>query len=81
MKMHSYTMTNYKMRREWKDSGSKKHNDPYAYPNNITFKNFTQFIMFPVLVYETQYPRTEKIRIKYAICKMINTIAMLILAY
>ena len=74
-------MTNYKMRREWRDSGSKKHNDPYAYPNNINFRNFTQFIMIPVLVYETQYPKTEKIRIKYAICKMINTVAMLVLAY
>ncbi|CAK90388.1 unnamed protein product (macronuclear) [Paramecium tetraurelia] len=80
-KMHSYTMTNYKMRREWIDQGCPKSNDPFSYPNNINFKNFTKFIMTPVLVYEPQYPSSGKIRWWYVIVKFINTISMLIMGY
>ena len=81
MKMHSYTMTNYKMRREWKSAGSPKHTVEYQYPNNISFKNFTTFFMIPVLVYEPIYPRTSKIRIGYAFTKILNVIAIFLLIY
>ncbi|CAD8111043.1 unnamed protein product [Paramecium sonneborni] len=80
-KMHSYTMTNYKMRREWIDQGCPKSTDPFHYPNNINFMNFTKFIMTPVLVYEPQYPQSGKIRWWYVIVKFINAISMLIMGY
>lgn len=81
MKMHSYTMTNYKMKREWVDAGRPKSSDPYAYPNNINFRNFTYFIMAPVLVYEPVYPRSERIRWWYVGIKTVNAVSMLLLAY
>jgi len=31
------------------------------YPTNINIKDFTYFLMAPTLVYETYYPRTEKV--------------------
>jgi sterol O-acyltransferase len=30
------------------------------YPNNLTFSNFLDFMLCPTLVYELEYPRTEK---------------------
>ncbi|CAG8476193.1 13681_t:CDS:2, partial [Acaulospora colombiana] len=31
-----------------------------SYPNNITITNFVDFLLVPTLVYELEYPRTEK---------------------
>jgi sterol O-acyltransferase len=31
-----------------------------TYPNNVTFANFIDFLLIPTLVYELDYPRTEK---------------------
>jgi MBOAT, membrane-bound O-acyltransferase family len=36
-----------------------------AYPKNVTLDNFLYFLVAPVLVYETSYPRTERIRLGY----------------
>lgn len=33
-----------------------------AYPHNVTLSNFGYFIVAPILVYETGYPRTSRIR-------------------
>jgi sterol O-acyltransferase len=30
------------------------------YPENVTFPNFIDFLLVPTLVYELEYPRTEK---------------------
>lgn len=36
-----------------------------AYPLNVSLENFGYFIVAPTLVYETGYPRTERIRTEY----------------
>ncbi|CAG8543841.1 11664_t:CDS:2 [Funneliformis mosseae] len=33
-----------------------------CYPENVTFLNYVDFLLVPTLVYELEYPRTEKIR-------------------
>lgn len=30
------------------------------YPNNLTFANFLDYMLCPTLVYELEYPRTDK---------------------
>lgn len=37
-----------------------------AYPNNLTFLNHYEFIVLPTLVYELEYPRSERINLYYA---------------
>ncbi|KAK3937931.1 O-acyltransferase [Diplogelasinospora grovesii] len=41
-----------------------------AYPNNLTFLNHYEFIVLPTLVYELEYPRSDKIDWYYAAEKM-----------
>ncbi|CAL9728580.1 sterol O-acyltransferase 2 [Monosporozyma unispora] len=40
------------------------------FPDTITFKNYFMYTMFPVLVYQNRYPRTEKIRWNYVVEKI-----------
>jgi sterol O-acyltransferase len=35
------------------------------FPENITFKNFFMYSMFPTVVYQIEYPRTDRIRWSY----------------
>lgn len=35
------------------------------YPDNVTFYNFFDYMMLPTVVYEVEYPRTDKIRWSY----------------
>lgn len=35
-------------------------NDTIAYPNNVSFWNWVDFLLVPTLVYELSYPRIEK---------------------
>jgi len=81
MKMHSYTMTNQKLHRDWLSRAKPNSKEESNYPNNINLKNFTLYLWFPVLVYETSYPRTQKIRPLYFIRKILYTVAMLFLDY
>jgi len=41
-----------------------------AYPNNLSFMNHYEFIVLPTLVYELEYPRSERINLYYAAEKM-----------
>lgn len=81
MKMHSYTMTNSELRKIWESKGKPKHNNPYEYPNNINFRNFTLFMWMPVLVYETNYPRTERIRKRYVLRRAVYIICIFYIDY
>lgn len=52
-----------------------------SYPNNVSLKNFFSFTMFPALVYEIEYPRTNKIRWFYVfekLCGIFGTIFLMI---
>ncbi|CAG8583509.1 27829_t:CDS:2 [Racocetra persica] len=51
------------------------------YPNNITFMNFVDFLLVPTLVYELEYPRTEKIRPWYVLEKIVATFGTFFLLY
>ncbi|CAI1878653.1 hypothetical protein SEUBUCD646_0C01220 [Saccharomyces eubayanus] len=54
-----------------------KDND---FPNNISCSNYFMFCMFPVLVYQINYPRTSHIRWRYVIekfCAIMGTIFLM----
>ncbi len=71
MKLHSYRATNEILRdmQERKKRGVFRVNDEnnikdfgVAYPANVRLKGFLLYLMFPTLVYETEFPRTERVR-------------------
>ncbi|KAG0679396.1 acyl-CoA/sterol acyltransferase [Pichia californica] len=49
------------------------------FPNNISCSNFFEYSMFPVLVYQTKYPRTEKIRWDYLLTKVSGIFGIILL--
>ncbi|CAG8709728.1 6637_t:CDS:2, partial [Acaulospora morrowiae] len=52
-----------------------------SYPNNITILNFVDFLLVPTLVYELEYPRTEKIRPWYVFEKAMAIFGTFFLLY
>ncbi|KAF9266940.1 MBOAT-domain-containing protein [Marasmius fiardii PR-910] len=52
-----------------------------VWPNNITVKNFAVYMLIPTLVYELEYPRTEKIRPLYVFEKTVATFGTFLLLY
>ncbi|KAG6836995.1 hypothetical protein H0H93_016699 [Arthromyces matolae] len=52
-----------------------------TWPNNITWKNFALYQLIPTLVYELEYPRTEKIRPIYVFEKTVATFGTFALLY
>ncbi|KZT21564.1 MBOAT-domain-containing protein [Neolentinus lepideus HHB14362 ss-1] len=51
------------------------------WPENITFKNFAVYQLIPTLVYELEYPRTDKIRPLYVFEKTVATFGTFALLY
>lgn len=49
------------------------------FPNNINFRNFLNYTMFPVLVYQSEYPRNEKIRLDYLFRKIAGIFGIILL--
>ncbi|KAJ7255525.1 MBOAT, membrane-bound O-acyltransferase family-domain-containing protein [Mycena haematopus] len=54
---------------------------PVTYPNNITMKNFVVYQLIPTLVYELEYPRTDRIRPLYVFEKTVATFGTFALLY
>ncbi|KAJ6518880.1 MBOAT, membrane-bound O-acyltransferase family-domain-containing protein [Mycena sanguinolenta] len=52
-----------------------------TYPNNITMKNFMVYQLIPTLVYELEYPRTDRIRPLYVFEKTVATFGTFALLY
>ncbi|KAL0576265.1 Sterol O-acyltransferase 2 (Sterol-ester synthase 2) [Marasmius crinis-equi] len=52
-----------------------------VWPNNISLKNFATYMLIPTLVYELEYPRTEKIRPLYVFEKTVATFGTFLLLY
>ncbi|TIA87734.1 hypothetical protein E3P99_03020 [Wallemia hederae] len=52
-----------------------------SYPDNVTFVNFLDYLLIPTLVYELEYPRTEKIRLWYVIEKTLATFGTFYILY
>lgn len=59
-------------------NGSKP---PVTWPANIGFANFADYQLIPTLVYELEYPRTERIRPVYLLEKTIATFGSFALLY
>ena len=49
----------------------------YAYPKNLTLANFSEYICFPTLVYELEYPRQDRINWGYVLEKTAATFGVL----
>lgn len=55
----------------------KSTNPGRAYPNNVTFQNHYEYIVFPTLVYELEYPRSERIDWGYVAEKAAATFGLI----
>ncbi|KZT70797.1 MBOAT-domain-containing protein [Daedalea quercina L-15889] len=51
------------------------------WPANVTSKNFVTYMLIPTLVYELEYPRTDKIRPLYVFEKTVATFGTFALLY
>ncbi|KAG0236654.1 hypothetical protein BGW42_003070 [Actinomortierella wolfii] len=51
------------------------------WPANVTVYNFFDYLIVPSLIYELQYPRTEKIRLAYIFEKAVATLGTFTLLY
>ena len=68
MKMHSFLASNEeyhfgnKTEAAPQTENQKESTDEpvVKYPENVTFSNFTMYLLYPTLVYEISYPRTKK---------------------
>ncbi|KAF8915988.1 MBOAT, membrane-bound O-acyltransferase family-domain-containing protein [Mucidula mucida] len=52
-----------------------------VWPNNISLKNFAVYQLIPTLVYELEYPRTDRIRPLYVFEKTVATFGTFALLY
>lgn len=74
--------TNGSDKKSQERNGDKKtENDestkPIQYPQNVTLSNFVAFLFFPTLVYELEYPRTNRIRFGYVLEKCAMTVGVM----
>lgn len=59
------------------DLQGKASSPSNAYPNNLSFKKHYEFTLLPTLVYELEYPRTDKIDWRYVVEKAAATAGVL----
>ncbi|KAL7421034.1 Sterol O-acyltransferase 2 (Sterol-ester synthase 2) [Cryptotrichosporon argae] len=52
-----------------------------AWPENVTYRHFFEFMFFPTLVYQLEYPRTNSIRPLYVLEKILATFGTFSLIY
>ncbi|CAH1391891.1 unnamed protein product [Nezara viridula] len=63
-------------------NGSANHNDPIEdhlvyYPDNLNVKDITYFILAPTLCYELNFPRTDRIRKRFLLKRLLEVIVLL----
>ncbi|KAJ3521252.1 hypothetical protein NMY22_g12390 [Coprinellus aureogranulatus] len=63
------------------DMRSNGPKDYTQWPDNITWKNFADYMLIPSLVYELEYPRTTRIRPVYVFEKTVATFGTFALLY
>lgn len=61
--------------------GVPPHDPKVKYPRNVTLGNLLYFIVAPILVYETGYPRTEGVRPRYVIWHSFQLLICLVVQY
>mmetsp|Transcript_19721 Transcript_19721/g.27502 ORF Transcript_19721/g.27502 Transcript_19721/m.27502 type:complete len:436 (+) Transcript_19721:39-1346(+) len=72
MKIHSYIFSNREFAQETKQKSKDDSNDKsIRYPANVTLKDYIYFLLVPTLVYQMEYPRTERIRLGYLLEKLL----------
>ncbi|KAI8816983.1 MBOAT, membrane-bound O-acyltransferase family-domain-containing protein [Fimicolochytrium jonesii] len=52
-----------------------------AFPENVTLPNFIDYLLVPTLVYELEYPRTDRIRIAYLLEKTAGFLGIAVCLY
>ncbi|WVR08896.1 hypothetical protein IAU60_005955 [Kwoniella sp. DSM 27419] len=65
------------MQEELKSNGAKG----LIWPQNVTYKHFVDFMFFPTLVYQLEYPRTETMRPMVVLEKIVATLGTFSLIY
>lgn len=95
-KMHSYLVTNLKLHRQQPppsssttsasssaSSAASASSAPPAlhYPDNLTIANYTNFLWFPTLIYQLEYPRSSHIRIGYLMERTAGVVVIFALFY
>jgi sterol O-acyltransferase len=63
------------------NNNPKRKRKRITWPENVTFANFADYQLIPTLVYELEYPRTERIRPVYVLEKTIATFGSFALLY
>lgn len=53
----------------------------HRFPDNLTFANYTDYLLVPTLVYELYYPRTNKVRPWYLLYKTVGTLFSFTIMY
>jgi len=61
---------------EWNDDDGT-----ISYPNNVNFASYCYFLLVPTLVYEANYPRSQRVRYWYALKEFIQIIGCFFIAY
>ncbi|KAI1502843.1 MBOAT family protein [Biscogniauxia marginata] len=49
----------------------------HYYPNNLTFRNYYEYIVLPTVVYELQYPRSDRINWLYVAEKAVAIVGLI----
>lgn len=57
----------------------KMQSTSIPFPKNITLQNFFEYSMFPTLIYQIEYPRTDRIRKEYLFKKVAATFGVFFL--
>nr|XP_019049785.1 sterol O-acyltransferase [Kwoniella bestiolae CBS 10118]OCF28715.1 sterol O-acyltransferase [Kwoniella bestiolae CBS 10118] len=65
------------MQEELKSNGAKG----LVWPQNVTYKHFLDFMFFPTLVYQLEYPRTKTMRPLVVVEKVVATLGTFSLIY
>ncbi|EGG18096.1 diacylglycerol O-acyltransferase 1 [Cavenderia fasciculata] len=84
MKIISYSYENSKQKNLTKTRSSINNNgtkdkektklDPTIYPNNLTLKSTYWFMLVPTLVYQLQYPRSDRIRKAFLLRRIVEAL-------
>ncbi|TPX66715.1 hypothetical protein SpCBS45565_g04314 [Spizellomyces sp. 'palustris'] len=70
-----------KLRRKAQDLQVELCKGNTKFPENVTFLNFVDYLLVPSLVYELEYPRTDRIRPWYVFEKGIGVIGIIMILY
>eukprot|EP00158_Paraphelidium_tribonemae_P001906 Partr_v1_DN24941_c0_g1_i1_m45511 putative o-acyltransferase len=78
MKMISYSCVNAELRSAAHAGVQTPEFDAsQAFPNNLSISNLAYFLAAPTLCYQASYPRTEKIRYRFAVKRVMELLSII----